>query len=218
MTNEKMTMHVINLERSKDRFDSMLKEWSDFFTIERFNAIDAKEAGLTAQKACKKSHYALIRQLAATPGDFHIIAEDDVFRTWRFNHEWPIIKDFLTTADWDIVSLDPLLQFANFDDTVALNSGANTGAKDLFQVPNFRSMGFIIYSKKCLEQIQEDTSDTEIDKIITHGPNFKKFTPKYLTVSQDRKPSIISPGVNYSGYYKNTETFLNKLRNKIPNK
>jgi GR25 family glycosyltransferase involved in LPS biosynthesis len=207
----KISMHVINLERSTERYQSMIKQWSDIFDLQRFNAIDAKEHGISAQMAAKKSHYALLNQLKNRPEPFQIIAEDDVMKTWRFDHEWPIIESFLTTSDWDIITLDPLLQFANLNKCANLNKEK----KDLFQIDQFRSMGFLIYSKKCIDQIVEESSSKEIDKIITHNKKFNKFTHKYLTVFQGQLKSIISPGTNYTQYYKNTENFLDRLMQKV---
>ena len=204
----KLTMHVINLEKSKDRYQSMLRQWSDNFNLERFNAVDAAASKITPQMACKRSHYALLKTLKDSPEPFHIICEDDVMKTWRFDHEWPVIEAFLKTDDWDLITLDPLLQFANLKECIQMNKIQ----KDLFEITNFRSTGFLIYSKKCIQQIIEDTSNKEIDKVITHDKKFKKFTPKYLTVFQGQLKSIISPSTNYTAYYKNSEDFLDRLR------
>jgi GR25 family glycosyltransferase involved in LPS biosynthesis len=207
----KLVMYVINLNSRPEKFAHMTREFSSTFSLERFPAIDAKDHGITGREACKKSHYTLISQLKRNCPEYVIIAEDDLTKTKYFDIFWPRIYDYMiSNHDWDLISLDPLLQFASFGRSVNMNKNSDT----VFTLPNFRSTGFIIYSKRCIEKmILDETSKKEIDKLITHDSKLKKCTPHFLLTKQGIFSSDISPQEkNVDVYYKNTEIFLDQLR------
>lgn len=177
-------LNVINTRRAINRYQQMEKNWSSYFSLQRFEAVTMKDKSM----ACKLSHLTLIGQLRQqTERQFHLIAEDDVYPTEHFANIWPIVHDYIQTHDdWDIISLDPILHhdFCNIRATRNPN---------LYQLEKFRSAGFVIYRHQFLQTLDLNYYERcfgSLDMTLFHERNVRKLTPTKLLVKQYEGSSI----------------------------
>jgi hypothetical protein len=175
------TMHVINLKRSKERWEHMTKEWQNDFQLEKYEAVDAKIKKIKGNQACKESHLGLLKSLKSVVGKkYHIVCEDDIYKTKNFYEMWPGILEYIqTNNDWDIISLDPFLN-VDFCNIRSYNKTFN-------KIDIFRNLGFAIYSHDFIIKLDIDKYLKTWgipDMTIARNINFRKLTPKKLCVRQ----------------------------------
>jgi hypothetical protein len=160
----------------------MKQEWSNVFNLKRFAAIDAKKKKISTNTACKESHLAVIESLKNITGQkFHLVAEDDVYRTAEFADMWPEILKFAEEdPNYDIIALDPILN----KDNCHIQEHTNP---HLYNVSKFRNMGFVIYSHKFITNVDLTNYGKYwglLDMTMTRDPKVKKVTPRKLCIRQ----------------------------------
>jgi len=111
-------VYWINLDKSTDRYDNMMKQFDGFRFHERIKGIDEPYIEYNAkqysksQMGCLCSHFnAMKRVLEDTNRDYAIISEDDVYLK-DMNHFHDIIFYYLKSApqNWDILQLFSIKQ------------------------------------------------------------------------------------------------------------
>jgi hypothetical protein len=190
---------VINLDRCAENWARIQRDWCDTFDLRRVSAVDAVTAGITGQAACRQSHLTLLHTLAAgSPAPYHIVIEDDVYKTAEWDTLWSQLRQFLDEgrADWDLMGLDPLLGW----DSPALQNFTSI----LLQSSAFRNTGFLIYNGKSLKKLIDIVGSRgggAIDMLMCRSPALTKVVPRSLMVRQyTDKPSTISGNPSTSFY------------------
>lgn len=192
---------VVNLDRCTENWARIQHDWKDTFDLQRVSAVDATIVRISGQAACRQSHLNLLRTLAAAPhAPYHIVMEDDVYKTAEWDILWPKLRQFLDEGrtDWDFIGLDPFLGFDSptlqkFTDILVLSSA-------------FRNTGFIIWNGLSLQKsisLLESNTGGAIDMLICRHPAFTKLIPSTLMVRQyTNKASTISCDTDMSIYIK----------------
>ena len=201
---------VINLDRCAENWARIQRDWCDTFDLRRISAVDAVAAGITGQAACRQSHLTMLHTLAAgPPAAYHIVLEDDVYKTAEWEILWPQLQQFLEErrTDWDLMSLDPLLGW----DSPVLQKFTPA----VLQTSAFRSTGFLVYNGNSLMKLIDiagSRSGGAIDMLMCRSPSLTKVVPRSLMVRQyTDKPSTISgkPSTSfYNRWYDDTEKIL----------
>jgi GR25 family glycosyltransferase involved in LPS biosynthesis len=203
---------VINLDRYPQNWARMQKDWGELFDLRRVSAIDGRAMGIQSIRAAKRSHLQVMAECLKTDAPYHIIMEDDVYPTRAWGDHWHTVEAFLQSgrADWDIITMDPLLGFEK-SPLVPFTEG-------LFTVEKFRCMGFMIYNARFLKGkfIEILHTNHVLDLTMTHNLSYTKLTPMYQLVRQytDKVSTLCTQGTIgfYERYFDETNDMLEKAR------
>lgn len=164
--------YVINLEKRKEKYDRILKEFENTsIELERFNAIEHTNGHV----GCGESHKAIVRKAKEENKDTLLILEDDckIIDIEKFNKRWPIIKQWLDNNmdKWEVFNGGPV-------DPVGEKKMYEVDSENiLYSLEAAKCTQFMYINKSAYDKILEWTYDKDwlYDYGFVNTPKFKNL-------------------------------------------
>jgi GR25 family glycosyltransferase involved in LPS biosynthesis len=174
--------YCINLDREPEKYENILKKFSDILEIKKIHAIDGKLNNISGRQALYMTNVNFFIDIVNSDKikkPYFIIIEDDIYKFNNFDYYWPKILKFINNINnkWDFISLDFFLN---------LEKPKLEIYNDIFyKIHKSRTCGFMIYNTKFIKNNIEYLKNCGcLDMTMKHNPKFIQLIPKDLIIKQ----------------------------------